>query len=576
MVDSESRHIENEVRRRVAHQTRRHNEEVAELRDIIRDCRNRLVQQNDMIKRLTTEPLGFGKLVRVHIHPDPDAFRKDDEVIVCDAESQYHLSCGKIVSNDVDHEGCVDVELLDGSVETFAVGIEDKDPAQIRLTTKPDGTHAVVNIDGKAWEVQGVPDLDVRVGDTVKVHPETKAIVSGAVPLDAGPICKVVAVLDDGIEVMTKGDVTFVYNPRAIELEENDRVVCDKDLFCVLKKLPRDARDRYKVSNDLNVTWDDVGGLEIAKQDMRDALELPFQHPELFQYYDIDPCRGILLYGPPGCGKTLLARVSVWSMAGIHGQEIIDSAYIFVKGPEILDKWVGNSEAEIRALFERGRKHYRDHGYKAILAIDEADAILPQRGTRRSSDVADTIVPMFLGEMDGIDEEQTKANPLIILMSNRADILDPAVTRPGRIDKHIKISRPDETNAIDILEIHTKTLPFAEGQDKLSTLAIAAADIFSKTRELYRVNGEHTFSLGHAVNGAMLASLAQHAKMNALHRDLADGTQTGVTVDDFRDGVNKLYRQQRGINHAYDLQDFAEGLGIQPSNMQVERCFGAA
>jgi len=368
----------------------------------------------------------------------------------------------------------------------------------------------------------------------------------------------------------------FVYNPKAFELEEGDRVVCDKDLFCITKKLERDARDRYKVSSELDITWDDVGGLESAKQELQDAIELPFQQPDLFEFYGINPLRGVLLYGPPGCGKTLLARVSVWSMAQIHGRDVVESAYIFVKGPEILDKWVGNSEAEIRELFERGRRHYREHGYKAILAIDEADAILPQRGSRRSSDVADTIVPMFLGEMDGIDDKQTKENPLVYLMSNRPDILDPAVTRPGRIDKHIKICRPTELNGIDILEIHSKGLPFQDEENRTASLAVATADIFSKSRLLYRVNGEHDFTLGDAVNGAMLANLAQTAAMNALHRDLASGTQTGITTDDFREGVQKIFRQQRGLNHNYDLQDFAEGLGIQPQNLQADRCFGAA
>lgn len=143
------------------------------------------------------------------------------------------------------------------------------------------------------------------------------------------------------------------------------------------------------------MSWDDVGGLEVAKQELKSALEFPFLYPHLFDHYNIEGLRGVLLYGPPGCGKTLLARVCAYSIAKIHGKQAIDSAYIYVKSPEILDKWVGNTEREIRELFERGRKHYREHGYKAILAIDEADAIMPQRGTRRSSDISDTIVPMF-------------------------------------------------------------------------------------------------------------------------------------------------------------------------------------
>jgi ATP-dependent 26S proteasome regulatory subunit len=161
-------------------------------------------------------------------------------------------------------------------------------------------------------------------------------------------------------------------------------------------------------------------------------------------------------------------------------------------------------------------------------------------------------------------------------MTNRADILDPAVTRPGRISKHIKVSRPDETNALSVLEIHSKDMPFQDARNKLSVMAIATSDLFSKSRLLYRVNGEHDFTLAHAVNGAMIASLAETAKMNALHRDIASGNRTGVTVEDFRAAVKKIYEQQRGVNHSYDLQDFAEGLGIQPQNMKVDRCFGAA
>jgi proteasome-associated ATPase len=583
MVDNDNveQQIENEVQRRVGAQMRRHHAEVANLHGIIKDCQNTLVAQHHRIKGLSQIPYTFGQLIRVWPYPDPAVFKSNDEVIVVDIESPHHLSGGRIVSglNEgpvVNDNGYIIVQLTEEIEERFSIGLEGKDPAQVRLTTKEDGTSAVVKIDGKAWEVAGVPDLDVGVGDTVKVNPETKAIISGAQALDNGPICKVSAVSEEGVEVLNKGEVVFVYNPRAFELEEGDRVVCDKDLFCILRKLERDARDRYKVSADLNVTWDDVGGLAVAKQELQEVLELPFQHPDLFKYYNIDPLRGVLLCGPPGCGKTLLARVSVWSLAQIHGRDVVETAYIFVKGPEILDKWVGNTEAEIRELFERGRRHYRMFGYKAILAIDEADAILPQRGTRRSSDIADTIVPMFLGEMDGIDDQQTIENPIVYLMSNRPDILDPAVTRPGRIDKHIKIGRPDEMTGIDILDIHSRKLPFQNDNDRMATLAVASADIFSKSRLLYRVNGEHDFTLGDAVNGAMLANLAQTAAMTALHRDLLSGTQTGIITEDFRDGVQKIFRQQRHLNHNYDLQDFADGLGIQPQNLQVDRCFGAA
>lgn len=577
----ENEFIEAEVQRRVGRQTRRFHEEITDLRDINKELTARLIERHEKLKRLLNDPLCFGTLIKVHPYVDPQSFKANDEVIVVREDSPHFQQVGKIISGlnntpVVDEEGIALVKLQSGEEVYFSIGIEEKDPAEIRLSEKEDGTYAVVNIDGKAWEVRGLGDLKLQVGETVKVKPDTKAIVSKGYDLHAGPICHVVAITESGsVEIEHKGEKHLINNPRGFKLEEGDRVACDPTMFCVMEKLKRDNRDRYKLTVDLNTTWDDIGGLEVAKQQIQDALELPFLEPELFKYYNVQPLRGVLLYGPPGCGKTLLARVMAWAMAKAHGKEAIESGYIFVKSPEILSKWVGNTESEIRELFQRARRHYHEHGYKAMLAFDEADAIMPQRGTRRSSDVSDTIVPMFLGEMDGVNPADTEANPIVVLMSNRADILDPAITRPGRISKHIKIDRPTDMESIDILGIHTKNIPFVD-KDQISTLAVAVADLFSKSRLLYRVNNEHDFTLGDAVNGAMLAALAEEAKMLALHRDLDKKIRTGVTVDDFREAVNRIFSQQRGINHSYDLQDFAEKHGIQPQNMNVERCFGSA
>jgi proteasome-associated ATPase len=576
----ESDRIEREVQRRAARNTRELHEEIVNLRAALQSCKNDLVRQNNVITQMTGEPLMFGNVIKIHNWVEPNRFKANDEVMVIDSASPYFLKGGRIAARQtgpvVDADGMVNVTLTDETVVPFAVGVEGKAPAQVKLTQKHDGSYAVVNLDGKPWEVKGVPDPDLKVGDTVKVKPDNKAIVSRGYELSAGPICTVVAVLDDGVEVMHKGEKQLVHNPRGVAVAEGDRIACDPGMFCVIKKLPQDARNRYKVTADLSLSWDDIGGLDLAKQELRDALELPFQHPELFAHYNVEPLRGVLLYGPPGCGKTLLARVAAWAMAKQHGKSASDTGYIYVKAPEILDKWVGNTEKEIRDLFERGRRHYREHGYKAILAFDEADAIMPQRGSRRSSDVADTIVPMFLGEMDGIDSKQTQENPVVILLTNRADVLDPAVTRPGRISRHIKIDRPEQMGAIDILNIHTAKIPFADEKNRMASLAVAASDVFSKSRLLYRVNNEHDFTLGDCVNGAMLANVGEIAKMNALHRDLKDGTKSGLTTEDLRQAVKKVFHQQRGVNHAYDIADFCEKHGIQPANAQVDRCFGAA
>lgn len=577
-MSNEEAMIEAEVQRRVAARQVAQNREITELRSIIEDCQDKLIQQHAALVQLTAEPVIYSTLLDAQQYPDPASFRPNDEVIV--TTDRQGAKSGKIISGlagdpIIDNDGRVRVKLSDETEALFGVGLRDKAPAEVRLARKADGTFAVVAVDGKAWEVKGIPNLDLQVGDTVKIRPDNKAIVSKAdIHYNAGPICHVVSVTARGVEVLAKGELIQVFNPHQFVLEENDRVLVDASMFCILQKLPPDSRERYKVSNDLKVTWDDIGGLNDAKQELRNVLELPYQYPELFAHYHVEPLRGFLIYGPPGCGKTLLARASAVAMAKQHGAEAVDSGYIYVKSPEILDKWVGNSEAEIRSLFERGRRHFRQFGYKAMLVFDEADAIMPQRGTRRSSDIADTLVPMFLGEMDGLDTQQTAENPIVVLLSNRADILDPAITRAGRISKHIKVDRPTDETALDIFEIHTKKMPFVS--ERLTTLALATSDLFSKSRLLYTVNGHHNFCLGDSVNGAMIESLVESAKMLALHRDIKDKTQTGVTTDDFRKAISKLYEEQRGLNHAYDLQDFAEKNQLQPNDLDIKRSFGSA
>lgn len=563
--------IEQEVQRRIARVTRATNEELEELRTLYRTSQSRINQQAAKIQELSAMSLCYGTVVKIQDKVNPNIFELGDEVNVIDPESPYYGVSGKVCARSADQ---LQVELYDEAktMWVFSIGI-DGNP-QVKHAHKPDGTYIIVNIDGKPWEVSNPSDIELTVGNTVKILPDSKQIVDRADPITYGPIGRVLAVTMKGVEIEIKGDKKLVYNPNGLFLEEGDRVVVDS--FSIIEKLERDSRSRYKLTSELNVSWSDIGGLEDAKQQCRDAIELPFEQPELYEYYGMAKIGGILFYGPPGCGKTMFAKAIAASIAKMHGGSIMDSGYIYVKSPEILDKYVGNTEAEIRELFERGRRHFRQHGYPAVLVFDEFDAIAPQRGTRRSSDVADTIVPMFLGEMDGVDAEQTRTNPIVVVMTNRADILDPAITRPGRISKHIKIDRPNAVTSTDILNICCKGIPFEKEDLREVWLAIAVQDIFSKTRLLYRVNNEHDFTLGDAISGAMLASIVEFAKTNALHRDLAAKSRTGINLDDLRHAVKTVFRQQRGVNHSFDLHDFAEKLGIQPQNIQVERCFGAA
>lgn len=571
-------HIDQEIQRRMAATHRQHHEEIAARDEAIANLTDNILKLSQAVQRLEDMPFYFGVVVKVQNVPEAFRFQTQDDVIVVDENSGLYGLGGKIISHNpvVSETGTVEVELSTGVTATLSIGTQS--PAQVHLVNKADGTRVILNIDSKPWEVRGAPELNLKPGDPVKIHSETKQIISlGDSDLLTGPIVTVDAITEHGVEINDKGEKKLVLNSLGIEIEEGDRVSVDSGYYVILKKLAQDPRNRYKLGSENTISWDQIGGLDEAKEKCKEAIEFPYQHPEKFAFYKKKPASGILLYGPPGCGKTLMARAIASSLQKTHVGEgdVLDTGYIYVKGPEILDKWVGNSEAEIRRLFERGRKHFRDHGYKAVLAIDEADAIMPQRGSRRSSDVADTIVPMFLGEMSGANEDQTKENPIVVIMTNRAEILDPAIIRDGRFSAHIKIERPTPETTVQILNIHTKDIPFLE-ENKKVLFAVVCQDIFSKSRLLYRINNEHDFTFGNCVNGAMIESICEHAKMFALKRDIRSNTETGLSLDDFRLAVQSTYESQRGLNHSYDLFDFSEKLGIQSKDMKVDKCFGAS
>ena len=258
-----------------------------------------------------------------------------------------------------------------------------------------------------------------------------------------------------------------------------------------------------------NVSWDDVGGLDELKEELKEAVEWPLKHKEAFEYVDVQTPKGILLYGPPGTGKTLIAKALA---------KMTESNFISIKGPELLSKWVGESEKGVREIFRKARQ-----AAPCIIFFDEIDALVPRRSGSEASHVSENVVSQILTEIDGLEELH---NVLIIGATNRLDIVDEALLRPGRFDRIIKVPNPDEKGREHILKIHTKKKPLAEDVD------------YAKLVEMTK-----------GFSGAELAAISNRAAIIALKRYVAAKSQNikeiKISQKDFENAISKVKPKER-------------------------------
>lgn len=322
------------------------------------------------------------------------------------------------------------------------------------------------------------------------------------------------------------------------DLKVGHEVLLHPQSFQVVENLgfPPVEASRFAPSDVPNVCWEDIGGLEQAKQDIREAIELPFKEKKLYKFYNKRPVKGILLSGQPGCGKTMLGKAAANSLSNMHGAKKARTGFLYVKGAEVLNAYVGESERTVRKIFSDARLHYKEFKYPAIVFIDEADAILATRGQRGGSTLGSTLVPTFLTEMDGLEDSTV----IVILATNRPDILDPAVVREGRIDRKIEVTRPSRENALQIVINNLRQFPVSK-EYELNNLAEGLVhEIFSEERY---VSGDALLS--DVVNGAMLAACVDLAVANAIHREIGKGKPKGITAKDVLGAVERIHHQNR-------------------------------
>ena len=359
----------------------------------------------------------------------------------------------------------------------------------------------------------------------------------------------------------------------AERLSVGDHLLYDPRSGYVVEKLPRSEAEELVLEEVPDVDYEHIGGLQHELEQVRDAVELPFLHPALFSEYKLSAPKGVLLYGPPGCGKTLIAKAVANSIAKklghLTGKEV-RSYFLHVKGPELLNKYVGESERQVREVFKKAKERAAD-GNPVIVFFDEMDALFRTRGTGISSDIESTIVPQFLSEIDGMERLR---NVIVIGASNRQDLIDPAVLRAGRLDVKVKVGRPDAVAAKDIFSKYLSVdLPFSEedlarhgGNAKalvqqmtdLTVNAMYASSEENKFIEVTYANGEkEVLYFKDFASGALIEGIVSRAKKFAVKRAIAKEGR-GLQSEDLIRAIREEFKEHEDLPNTTNPDDWAK------------------
>ena len=461
-----------------------------------------------------------------------------------------------------------------------------------KLTQPPSayGTLLSMNDDGTVDVFSGGRKMRVAVHPGLDPHDLTRGcevvlneslnVVMSRQSENAGEVVSIKEMIGDGRAII----IGRADEERVVELSSNlddvlvrsgDSVLMDARSGLLLEKLPRAEVEELVLEEVPDIAYTDIGGLDDQIEQIADAVELPFLHQDLFAEHKLPAPKGILLYGPPGCGKTLIAKAVANSLAkkvaNANGDLQARSYFLNIKGPELLNKYVGETERQIRLVFQRAREK-SEEGWPVIVFFDEMDSMFRTRGSGISSDVESTIVPQLLAEIDGVESLR---NVIVIGASNREDLIDPAILRPGRLDVKIKIERPNETAAVQIFGRYLTTdLPL--NTDEVASLGggdaqkYVQAVIERTVDEMYRTDRENEFLEVTYQNGdkeimyfkdfssgAMIENIVRRAKKLAIKRHLADGPK-GIKLEDMIASIHQEYKEHEDLPNTTNPDDWAK------------------
>jgi proteasome-associated ATPase len=387
--------------------------------------------------------------------------------------------------------------------------------------------------------------------------------------------------LEEGRAIVTlradEDKVGIVADPlRAVKLKVGDHILMDGKSGYLLEKLPKSEVEDLALEEVPDINYEDIGGLTTQIEAIKDAVELPYLYADYYREHQLRPPKGVLLYGPPGCGKTMIAKAVANNLAQKISEkrgEKVTGFFLNIKGPELLNKYVGETERKIREIFVKAREKAAED-VPVIVFFDEMDALFRTRGSGISSDVETTIVPQLLAELDGVEHLK---NVIVVGASNRQDLIDPAILRPGRLDVKVKIERPDRVAAVDIfnkyltgdLPIHQSELSQDGGdmQPTLDRMIAAAVDEMYSLEEKNRflevtyANGDkEVLYFKDFASGAMIESVVRRAKKRALKRYIQT-SEKGINLDDLLNAVREEFKENEDLPNTTNPDDWAKIAG---------------
>jgi proteasome-associated ATPase len=453
----------------------------------------------------------------------------------------------------------------------------------VYLQSNDDGT-LDIDLGGKRWRVNADPEIN-----TDQLQKGQEVIVNGVMNVVSvreferqGEVVKVKEMLDDNrVLVNLRADeerVVELSDPlnKEEELKFGDNVMLNPVTGMVMEKLPKLEVEDLLLEEVPNIKYSDIGGLNEQIEAIRDAIETPYLYPDEYKEFQLKPPKGVLLYGPPGCGKTLIAKAVANSLAARvreqTGRDDVESYFINIKGPELLNKYVGETERKIREVFQKAKDKSKE-GVPVIIFFDEMDSLFRSRGMGISSDMESTVVPQFLAEIDGVEGLR---DVVVIGASNRQDLLDPAVLRPGRLDIKIKVDRPEAEGAQDIFSIYlTPDLPIApsvldrfDGDREKAAESLAEQAIekmYATTDEnkfievTYNRGERETLYFKDFASGAMIENIVDRAKKMAIKRLIdSEGKEKGITLEDLEMAIQEEYKENEDLPNTTNPDDWAK------------------